>query len=109
MTSPSPASSALVEHISAHSGSLPSASRLAPYFSYSSLEPSASGPPAQKVHLSILPREPKLPTFGILRPAERAGVEAVATADAEVLGVQHHGVCRGVEAVHRADRGAGRI
>jgi hypothetical protein len=25
---------------------------------------SASGPPAQNVHLSILPREPKLPTFG---------------------------------------------
>src|SRR4029450_1739720 len=35
MTSPSPASSDFVEHISAHSGSLPSASRLAPYFSYS--------------------------------------------------------------------------
>jgi hypothetical protein len=37
---------------------------LAPYFSYSSLLKSASGPPAQNVHLSILPREPKLPTFG---------------------------------------------
>src|SRR2546430_5365283 len=62
MISPSPASKDLVEHISAHSGSLPSARRFAPYFSYSSLLPSASGPPAQKVHLSILPREPKLPT-----------------------------------------------
>jgi len=33
MISPSPASSDLVEHISAHSGSLPSARRLVPYFS----------------------------------------------------------------------------
>jgi len=64
MISPSPASSDLVEHISAHSGSLPAASRLVPYFSYSSAVPSASGPPAQKVHLSILPREPKFPTRG---------------------------------------------
>src|SRR6478609_7747588 len=47
MISPSPARSDLVEHISAHSGSLPSASLLAPYFSYSAAEPSASGPPAQ--------------------------------------------------------------
>ena len=34
------------------------------YFWNSTGERSASGPPAQKVHLSILPREPKLPTFG---------------------------------------------
>ena len=58
-TSASPAISALVEHISAHSGSLPSARRLEPYFSYSAAEPVSSGPPAQKVHLSILPRAPK--------------------------------------------------
>src|SRR5258707_4814479 len=45
----------------------------------------------------------------ILRRAERAGVEAVAAADAEVLGVQHHAVGGGVEARHRADRGAWRI
>jgi hypothetical protein len=40
----------LVEHISAQSGSLPSARRLAPYFWYSDWEPSASGRPAQYVH-----------------------------------------------------------
>src|SRR3546814_8759852 len=60
MISPSPASSDLVEHISAQSGSLPSASRFAPYFAYSISVESASGPPAQNVHLSILPREAKL-------------------------------------------------
>lgn len=64
MTSPSPPSSALVEHISAHSGSLPSASRLRPYFSNSASLPLGSGPPAQKVHLSILPRTPKVPWLG---------------------------------------------
>src|SRR5438309_1642460 len=53
-TSPSPARSALVEHISAQSGSLPSASRLRPYFLNSASLMSFSGPPAQKVHLSIL-------------------------------------------------------
>src|SRR5258705_3118872 len=40
--------------------------------------------------------------LGILRRAERAGVEAIAAADAEVLGVQHHGIGGGVEAVYRA-------
>src|SRR5215471_4751826 len=47
--------------------------------------------------------------LGILRGAERTGVEAVAAADAEVLGVQHHGVGGGVEAVHRTHRLAGRV
>src|SRR6266699_2555858 len=45
----------------------------------------------------------------ILRRPERAGVEAIAAADAEVLGVQHHGVRRGVEAVHGAHRRARRV
>src|ERR1051326_89927 len=45
----------------------------------------------------------------ILRRAERAGVETIAAADAQILGVQHHGVRRGVEAVHRAHRRARRI
>ncbi len=36
----------------------------APYFLNSAAELSVSGPPAQKVHLSILPREPKLPDCG---------------------------------------------
>jgi hypothetical protein len=44
-----------------------------------------------------------------LRRAEGAGVEAVAAADAEVLGVQHHAFLGLVEAVHRADRHAGRV
>ena len=59
--------------------------------------------------MSILPREPKLPTLRILRRAERAGVEAIAAADAQVLGVQHHRVGGGVEAVHRAHRRARRV
>src|SRR5262249_42286971 len=46
---------------------------------------------------------------GILRRAERTGVEAIAAADAEILGVQHHAVGGGVEAVHRAHRLAGRV
>src|SRR3989442_10612488 len=45
----------------------------------------------------------------ILRRPERAGVEAIAAADAQVLGVQHHGVRGGVEAVDRAHRRARRI
>src|SRR5262249_56386646 len=44
----------------------------------------------------------------ILRRAERAGVEAIAAADAEVLGVQHHGVGGRVEAVDRTHRRARR-
>jgi hypothetical protein len=47
MISPSPASSALVEHISAQSGSLPSAMRLEPYWRYSAWVLSCCGPPAQ--------------------------------------------------------------
>src|SRR3546814_11545672 len=43
----------------------------------------------------------------ILRCAERAGVEAVAAADTEILRMQHNGVLRGVEAVDRAARRAG--
>src|SRR5215510_9862419 len=45
----------------------------------------------------------------ILRCAERARVEAIAAADAEVLRVQDHRVRRGVEAVHRAHSRAGRV
>src|SRR3954465_4818535 len=47
--------------------------------------------------------------FGILRRAERAGVETVAAADAEILGVQDHRVGCRVEAVHGTDRRARRI
>src|SRR5690606_3318352 len=45
----------------------------------------------------------------ILRGTERAGVEAVAAADAQVLGVQHDAVGRRVEAAYWADRGTGRV
>ena len=64
ITSPSPPSKALVEHISAQAGNLPSDKRLRPYFSYSACEPFSSGPPAQNVHLSILPRIPKVDDCG---------------------------------------------
>src|SRR6266481_2659469 len=45
----------------------------------------------------------------ILRRTEGTGVEAIAAADAQVLGVEHDTVGRRVEAVHRANRRAGRI
>src|SRR5882672_3454029 len=45
-------------------GSFPCARRFAPYFANSSFERSFSGPPAQKVHLSILPRTPNAPLCG---------------------------------------------
>src|SRR5581483_8390224 len=45
----------------------------------------------------------------ILRRAERAGVEAVAAADADVLGVQDDGVGRGEDRIGRADRLARRV
>src|SRR3546814_9334872 len=45
----------------------------------------------------------------ILRCAKRAGIEAVAAADAEVLGTQHTAIGGLVEAVHWADRHAGRV
>src|SRR5262249_13695488 len=45
----------------------------------------------------------------ILRSAERAGVEAIAAADAEILGMQHHAIGGGVEAIHRTDRLTGRV
>jgi hypothetical protein len=35
-----------------------------------------------------------------------AGVEAITTADAQVLAVQHYGVCRGVKAIYRTNCGA---
>ena len=44
-----------------------------------------------------------------LRRAERAGVEAVAAADAKVLAVQHHALGHLVDAVHRAHRDARRV
>src|SRR5262245_15914124 len=92
MISPSPASSDLVEHISAHSGSLPCSMRLAPYFLYSSMLPGTSVPPPPA-----------------LRRAERAGVEAIPAADAQILGMEDDAVVGGENALHRADRRAGRV
>src|SRR6202022_4196900 len=58
------------------------------------------------VHLAA---RPEVSDFRILRRAERAGVEAVAAADAEILRVKHHTVGGRVEARHRADRRAWRV
>src|SRR6185295_4519446 len=44
-----------------------------------------------------------------LRRPERAGIRAVAAADAHVLVVQHHAFLGAVEAVDRAHRHAGRV
>ena len=70
MISPSPASSDLVEHISAQSGSLPSARRLVPYLTNSAVELSASGPPAQKV--VVHDRAKQLGTFWIIQRQQSA-------------------------------------
>src|SRR5207247_4076476 len=45
----------------------------------------------------------------ILRRTERTGVEAIAAADAQVLGVKHDAVGCCIEAIHRANRRAGRV
>src|SRR5664279_3077815 len=66
----------------------------------------ATGAEGALVHLAA---RTEVADLGILRRAERAGVEAIAAADTQILGVQHHRVRRGVEAVHRADRRAGRV
>src|SRR3984893_1092253 len=66
----------------------------------------AAGAIGALVHLAA---RAEVSDLRILRRAERTGVEAVAAADAEVLGVQHHAVGGGIETRHRADRGAGRI
>ena len=94
MTSPSPASSALVEHISAQGGSLPSARRLRPYLLVlrrGCCPLRAAGAEGALVHLAAHAESAALRE---LRRAERAGVEAVAAADAEVLVVQHDAFCR---------------
>src|SRR5213595_2871377 len=105
ITSPSPPSSALVEHISAHAGSLPSERRLRPYF-WNSASLRSAGAERALVHLAAQAEGARLRE---LRRAERARVEAVAAADAEVLVVQHHAVIGAVEAVDRADRHARRV
>src|SRR5581483_739693 len=44
-----------------------------------------------------------------LRRAERAGVEAIAASDAQILVMQHHAVIGAIEAIDRADGHARRI
>src|SRR5262249_23680960 len=66
----------------------------------------AAGAEGALVHLAA---RAEVSDLRILRRAERTGVEAITAADAEVLGVQHHRVGGGVEAVHRAHRGARRV
>src|SRR5690606_34489440 len=58
------------------------------------------------VHLAAAAKVARL---RILRRPERTGVEAVAAADAEVLGVQDHAFVGLVEAVDRTDRHARRV
>src|ERR1700716_3529673 len=58
------------------------------------------------VHLAA---RPEVSNLRVLRRAERTCIKAVSATDAEVLGVKHHTVSGGVEARHRANRGARRI
>src|SRR6266850_73154 len=58
------------------------------------------------VHLAAQAKSPRLRE---LRRAERAGVEAVAAADAQILVVQYHAFVGAVETVHRAHCHAGRV
>src|SRR4029077_13616721 len=66
----------------------------------------AAGAEGALVHLAA---RAEVADLRILWRAERAGVEAVAAADAQILRVQHHRIRRGVEAVHRAHRRARRV
>src|SRR5262249_52281689 len=63
----------------------------------------AAGAVGALVHLAA---RTEIADARILRRPERAGVEAVAAADADVLGVQNHPVGRGVDRNRRAHRGA---
>src|SRR5437660_1926531 len=66
----------------------------------------AAGAVGALVHLAA---RAEVADLGILRRAERAGVEAVAAADADVLRVQHHRVGGGEDRARRAHRLAGRV
>src|SRR5207253_9763772 len=56
--------------------------------------------------LGLLAARAEVSDLRILRRAERTCVEAVAAADAEILGMKHHAVGGSVEARYRTDRGA---
>src|SRR5262245_20292433 len=66
----------------------------------------AAGAIGALVHLAA---RAEVADLGILRRAERAGVEAISASNAEILGVQHHRVRGSIEAVDRAHRRAGRV
>src|SRR3546814_15343317 len=57
--------------------------------------------PGAKSAFVHFPARAEIAGTRILRCSERAGVEAVAAADTEILRMQHHAVRRGVEAVDR--------
>ena len=110
MMSLSPASSDLVEHISAHSGSLPSSSRLAPYLRYfdaagDSLH--AAGAISALVHLAA---RAEVADARVLRGA-RTGRRSVAAADAQILRVEHDlgGREDAADRTHRRARGVGAV
>src|SRR5262249_16161327 len=75
-------------------------------FGLAAVDLRAAGAIGAFVHLAA---RAEVPDTRILRRAERAGVEAIAAADAEVLGVQHDTVGGGIEAVDRTHCRAGRV
>src|SRR5262249_7516592 len=66
----------------------------------------AAGAVGALVHLAA---RAEVADLRVLRRAERAGIEAVAAADADVLRVQHHRVRGGEDRAGRADRLARRV
>src|ERR1700675_4409359 len=68
--------------------------------------PTASGAIGAFVHLAA---RAEIADLRILRRAERAGIEAIAAADTQILGMQHDAVFRRIDAGHRTDRRAGRV
>src|SRR6266404_5213267 len=68
--------------------------------------PAAAGTIGALVHL---PARAEVADLGILRSAERASVEAVAAADAQILRMEYDAVIGRENAAHRADRRAGSV
>src|SRR5437868_4799295 len=64
----------------------------------------AAGAVGAFIHLAA---RAEIPDLGILRGTEWTGVETIAAADAQVLGMKHDAVGRRIEAIHRAYRRAG--
>src|SRR4029453_17919987 len=68
--------------------------------------PATTGTIGALVHLAA---RAEVADLGILRRAERAGVETIAAADAQILRMEHNAVVGREDARHRADRRAGSI